>query len=214
MRNTIFYFFMLLCGIATAQESTMRVVLGGNFSMYAHSQSYLQDGGEQWHTTSTTVSIIPYIALQANERWLFGLQGGVNLRHFNTTILGAVPEKIVNKYNSYSVGALARRSFMEGKPLRFFLEPGIRYAWFNRNHINVPPFGPLPIKEAKELSFYATPGISWSVSKHFRVLAKFGNLRYVTGKFKYEESSEPENTSQFDLQMNAETLTVGAEVRF
>jgi hypothetical protein len=214
MRNTIFSFFMLLFGIATAQDAVKRVVLGGTFGMYNHSQSYLQDGGERWHSTSNTVSIVPYIALQANERWLFGLQGGVNLRHFNTTVYDPTLRKTVNKYSSYSVGALARRSFMAGKPLRFFLEPGIRYAWFNRKQINVPPFGPPPIKEAKELSFYATPGISWSVSQHFRVLAKFGNLRYVTGKFKYDEFNEPESISQFDLQMNAETLTVGAEVRF
>ncbi len=102
---------------------------------------------------------------------------------------------------------------MEGKPLRFFLEPGIRYSWDNLKAINVPLFTPPPV-EVKELAIYASPGVIWSVSDHFRLLARLGYLRYVTGKRISELANSSAKISQFDMSMNPATLAIGAEVRF
>lgn len=181
--------------------------------MNANSTSFLQFAEEQRYTTFNTISLVPYIGLEANERWMFGLQGGIYLRHSTDNNIAANPAKIVNKRSTYSVGALARRTFMEGKPLRFFLEPGIRYSWDQRETLNVPLFTPVPL-EVKALAIYASPGVTWSVSDHFRLLARLGYLRYVTGKRISESPVSSVKISQFDMSMNPATLAIGAEVRF
>ncbi len=209
----ITYIFALFClGIAHAQDASNKIVLGGAFQMSSFSSSYLEDDQEKYYYSSASIQLQPYVGWQPNGRWMFGLQGGINLRHSTITEVGPIPKKNTSKLTVYSLGVLSRRYFMEGKPLRFFLEPGIRYTRYDHKP-DSQLFGPV-ILYSKELTAYIAPGIRWAIGKHIGLLAKFGTMRYVTGNRKADGAEKPYKISQFDLQMNAETLAIGAEVGF
>lgn len=186
--------------------------MGGTLNIYSFASSQSDNQGERQRNSFNNIRLVPYIGIQTNERWMFGLQGGFYIRHYSISEISNISRKSLNKYSTYYFGALARRFYMEGKPLRFYLESGLLYAKFRYKPDN-PSLIFNTVMSSKEISAYLSPGVMWTVNDHFRILARFGKLRYLFLNATYKDYDKPVKSSQFDLLMNAETLTIGAEVR-
>ncbi len=212
MKSLVVLATLFLYSYAQAQHGPDKGILGGTVH-YLNKQIFLDDpGGNKFDNYSVyEVSLNPYVGYRLSEHWIAGVQGGIFFHRFSSSGNSVNPTYRRN-YVTYSAGLFARRYFRTDKPVQFFLEPGLSYTGYKYDSSNPQILAPYTTSY-REGSALVSPGITWSVSKRFNLLARFGKLHYVSGRRREVFTTQDVAYNYLNLRLNSETLFIGAELK-
>lgn len=213
LKSTLFFFICICTQYhVQAQERPHKIILGCSVNyLNGYLKSRNGPGINPSNFSTHQVGLHPNIGFKLDEHWMIGLGGGLSYSRGNGYD-GFHQEEFTSISSAYSIGIFGRRYFGTNKPVQFFLEPNIGYTEFNFNS-NFPKFTSYFTGTKKESKCIIAPGISWSVSKLFNLIARFGTLGYIWGENTAKDASYHIDYSYLGLRFSTDSFFIGAELK-
>lgn len=203
----------LLCGaLLQAQPTPWKGIVGGAFG-YSNWQSSSKNNLGITYTSNSTyqTSLNPYFAYRIKPLWAVGAKGSIYFNR-NSGYNSFQMQEYSDSYITGSVGLFARRYFTLKKTLQLFVEPSLNYSLYNKNYDNANVFFPSKTS-VKEFNATIAPGMAWGISKHFNLVARFGQLIYAKGNRHISGGFTTDYPYHYlNLRLNTATFLLGAEL--
>jgi hypothetical protein len=188
MKSIIFLLFLPFASLLAQEDFSLRNVAGGHFSF-----SLRKSGGASidnppidfyYGSPNRILDMQPYLAWKIKRNTLFGLRLGYQsvFTLYEPIDFGI---ELRNYDRTYSMGVFTRHFLTPEKAFRFFLEPSLG-AHLTVNSRREDDDDREAVYHVRQASLKVSPGVTYQLSQHFGLLAKFGQFGLRTGKLVYE----------------------------
>jgi outer membrane immunogenic protein len=148
--------------------------------------------------------------------------GYLNTREENERAQGFEQYTYDNSAKHYKIGAFMRNNFMLKEKFGLFLHSSVSFMWGNEKAEEVYYYPTIVgihefNNKFKFFNINVSPGILYSLNKHFSLEATFGQLYYTTGSISsqlYLNDSYENTISDFGANLSLSSFTIGLSYYF